>query len=268
MALAQIREDEATGSVAEAYARLRRTLGVPLVNFIWRHLATIDGALDFALPRVAQASPLIDATIPRVRQEADALVVEHRLGAALGSQVTLSPAVRDVIAVYDRGNCWNFLAMSVLAAARAGHERSSGAPPGEAGGGETAPAVPPMPRYEDLAPQLRAIVDRLGSVGPAARHVGHPSLWIHLGLWPDELIALEAPCAQLLASPAFARAYASFRGRGPALLGLQAPEPGSEALPGEQPIDCSIRLFRTLIAEMILVGRVLLHASPMRGMSN
>jgi len=43
-----ILETDATGKVAEIYADIRATLGVPVVNLIWRHLATIDGGLDFA----------------------------------------------------------------------------------------------------------------------------------------------------------------------------------------------------------------------------
>ena len=43
-----ITEKDATGEVAELYADIRQTLGVPLVNLIWRNLATIPGALAWA----------------------------------------------------------------------------------------------------------------------------------------------------------------------------------------------------------------------------
>ena len=38
-------EAAATGDVAAPFADIRATLGVGVVNLIWRHLATIDGAL-------------------------------------------------------------------------------------------------------------------------------------------------------------------------------------------------------------------------------
>jgi hypothetical protein len=40
-----ITEAAATGEIASIYADIRQVLGVDLVNLIWRHLATIDGAL-------------------------------------------------------------------------------------------------------------------------------------------------------------------------------------------------------------------------------
>ncbi|MEE1557508.1 MAG: hypothetical protein V1262_16425, partial [Alphaproteobacteria bacterium] len=43
-----IAEAEATGEVAALYADIRATLGVPVVNLIWRHLAIFPGALPWA----------------------------------------------------------------------------------------------------------------------------------------------------------------------------------------------------------------------------
>ena len=43
-----IAESEATGDIAELYSDIRATLGVPVVNLIWRHLATFPGALSWA----------------------------------------------------------------------------------------------------------------------------------------------------------------------------------------------------------------------------
>jgi hypothetical protein len=43
-----IAEANATGENAEIFADIRRVLGVDVVNLIWRHLATIPGALPRA----------------------------------------------------------------------------------------------------------------------------------------------------------------------------------------------------------------------------
>mgnify|MGYP000940811934 CR=1 FL=1 len=42
-----ITEKEAQGPVADFYEDIRSTLGVPVVNLIWRHLATIPGSLEW-----------------------------------------------------------------------------------------------------------------------------------------------------------------------------------------------------------------------------
>lgn len=41
-------EREVRGSTAEIFADIRRTLSVDVVNLIWRHLATMPGALERA----------------------------------------------------------------------------------------------------------------------------------------------------------------------------------------------------------------------------
>ena len=40
-----IAESSATGVTAEIFGDIRKTVGVQVVNLVWRHLATIDGAL-------------------------------------------------------------------------------------------------------------------------------------------------------------------------------------------------------------------------------
>ena len=43
-----ITEAAATGEIAAIFADIRRVLGVDVVNLIWRHLATIPGALPWS----------------------------------------------------------------------------------------------------------------------------------------------------------------------------------------------------------------------------
>ena len=42
-----IREDEATETIATIFADIRETLNVEVVNLVWRHLATMPGALEW-----------------------------------------------------------------------------------------------------------------------------------------------------------------------------------------------------------------------------
>src|ERR1700733_14799226 len=55
--LAEITEAEAVGEVATIYRRIKEVQGSPVVNLIWRHLATIEGALAWAWPLAEDARP-------------------------------------------------------------------------------------------------------------------------------------------------------------------------------------------------------------------
>ena len=46
--LPAVSESGATGEVAELYADIRETLNVSAINYVWRHIATIDGGLRWA----------------------------------------------------------------------------------------------------------------------------------------------------------------------------------------------------------------------------
>src|ERR1700730_3139585 len=63
---------EASGEIAELYEDLRVTLGVPFVNLIWRHLATIPGGLAWVWTLV---KPLyVSGELDRLSSEGSALV--------------------------------------------------------------------------------------------------------------------------------------------------------------------------------------------------
>ena len=63
-----VTEQNAEGQVAEIYQDIRATLGVPVVNLIWRHLATFPGALEWSW---ASIKPLYEENI--IHAEASAL---------------------------------------------------------------------------------------------------------------------------------------------------------------------------------------------------
>ena len=50
-----VTEAAATGETAAIFADIRQVLGVDVVNLIWRHLATIEGALPWAWGDAAAA---------------------------------------------------------------------------------------------------------------------------------------------------------------------------------------------------------------------
>ncbi len=66
MSLPELREADAPPAIAAIYAALRDATGVPQVNLIWRHAATLPGVLDWlwaqARPRWRRARPPARAT--------------------------------------------------------------------------------------------------------------------------------------------------------------------------------------------------------------
>ena len=255
--LAEIREDEARGDVAATYGEIRETLGVPVVNYIWRHIATIEGGLSWCWPRIREAAPSIHGMVPSVRKLADRLLERHDV--VLERPVPLPLGAMDVLDSYNRGNAWNFLSMALLAAARAGAAPNW---PGtrDAPGPERRLHVPPYPRAEDLSPPALASVATLSLAGPASGSGVRPSLWVHLGLWPDTLTGVERGVAPLLASGAFAAAWSDMQVESGRPLGL-APRP-PRTVGSAAPLDEAIRRFRSRIAEMVLVGRAMRRAQP------
>ena len=89
-------EAAATGDTADIFADIRATVGVRVVNLVWRHLATIDGALPWAW---AAVKPLY------LRGIADRAALGFRESMSLpqlGSLEGEQPAsVDDVLASYD-----------------------------------------------------------------------------------------------------------------------------------------------------------------------
>lgn len=257
--LPEVREDAADPATAAIYAEIRTTLGAPTVNYIWRHLATLPGELQACWTAVTTAAPYIRAALPAGAALRDRLIRDHALPDLTPD--SLPPGASDVIESYNRGNAWNLLSMTALAAARTSQAIDPTRP--------TAPAralpqiaPPPYPRDDQLTPETHAHIATLSQVGPAAPSGVRPSLWVHLGPWPDTLAALTPATAATLASPAFRAAHAELLQATPALLGLDLPPPAITAPPQERPADQAIRRFRSRIAEMVLIGRLLALGPP------
>ncbi len=137
--LAELPESAATGQMADLYADIRAVLGLPMVNLVYRNLATRPGVLEKCWAQlrpnyasataasagrelVALAAPEGVAALPRATVEAVGLTGEQaRLGLA-------------TLAAYRRSNSLNILGMFALL---------DGCPGG--GSAETAPPPEPVP---------------------------------------------------------------------------------------------------------------------------
>lgn len=210
-----IAEADATGEVAAVFVDIRATLGVQVVNLVWRHLATMPGALPacWAALRPAYAAGVVE----------DA-AAEFRAGLALPLLAPLGDVplgARDVMASYDRSNSMNLLAVLALIA------RMEGAPAGTAPRQARplpppGPALPPLPM--SLSPDLAARVVRLNLIGARDGGALMASMWRHLAQWPQVLAEAEAVLAPVDMAPVIAAALARAREAARAILPAMAPD--------------------------------------------
>ena len=117
--VAAIGESEARGAIAELYADIRATLGVPVVNLVWRHLASIDGALPWAwhAVRPAYLSGAVSHHAERLKAGLVLPALEPipaEVLTCLGLPPSQQQSIRQVLDSYDRSNPMNWLALSAL----------------------------------------------------------------------------------------------------------------------------------------------------------
>ena len=203
--LPEVHEGDAPPEIAAIYAGLRTAIGVPIVNLIWRHFATLPGVLPWAWETTRGA--IGSATVADGSARMVALV-RKAPGAglsAVGPALAALPAteqarVADVVRVYNRGNQVN---LQVLTAVRpfisTGGVQAAGARPATTIGAAAATvvaSVPPMPRMEGLPDAVRAEVTALAALHDPSAPV--PSLYRHLALWPDILSRCIRPWRRAL----------------------------------------------------------------------
>jgi hypothetical protein len=264
--LPEVQEAEAPPEIAAIYAGLRKAVGVPIVNLIWRHFATLPGVLPWAWE--STRGVIGSATVAEGAARMVALVRDapglglSAVGPALRALPTEERArVADVVRVYNRGNQVNLQVLSavrgLLSGAPAGGARPR--PDGEAPA-PVAASLPPLPRMDGLPGAVRAAVSALAALHDPSEPVV-PSLYRHLALWPEVLPPLREALAPRFADGRIVSLRAS-------LLGV-AEESAAALLPHLTPPgpfpaehrDAVLRVLAVfpgkLIAEMAAVGLVL-----------
>ena len=266
--LPEVHEAEAPPEAAAIYAGLREAVGVPIVNLIWRHFATLPGVLPWAWE--ATRGAIGSATVAEGADRMAALVrAAPGLGLpAVGPALEARPAeerarVVDVVRVYNRGNRVNLQVLSAVRRLIASGVPAGGGQPRAAGGvpaSVVSASVPPLPRMDDLPEAARAEVSALAALHDPADPVV-PSLYRHLALWPGILPPLREALAPLFAEGRVASLRDS-------LLGV-AEESAAALLPHLTPPgpfpaehrDAVLRVLAVfpgkLIAEMAAVGLML-----------
>ncbi len=263
--VAAIAELDATGETAVLFADIRAVYGVSVVNLVWRHLATIPGALGHVWGGLR---PLyVDGTIAReaaafraaLTVPAVAVVPDFVFGAA-GLDAAAMASVRQVMAAYDRTNAMALVALSAARARLAGGDGTAWCPGGVASEAGEALVLPPLVDLGAMAPATAALVVALNRMGARSEAPVLASMYRNLAHWPGFLAVAWGVLAPLHADGRLGGAI----GDGLALAGVRAAGlplvAGVPALdPGLVPrVDAAIALFTgDAIARMLVVTRVL-----------
>ncbi|MDO9058628.1 MAG: hypothetical protein Q7U92_06350, partial [Bradyrhizobium sp.] len=161
-------ETEATGEISDIYADIRTTLDTSVVNLIWRHLATMPGALSWAWsalrplylgPAVAHAESIRGSLkLPDMSG-----ISKDALRAAGIDQAALTD-IRNVLDSYHHTNA---LALGVLSALLEHYDPSAAEPipPSDIVPVSVPTELPPLPPMQSLSPELQRLIRELNEFG-------------------------------------------------------------------------------------------------------
>jgi len=194
--VAAIAEVDASGETAHIYAEIRETLGI--VNLIWRHLATIDGALNWAwsaLGPVYASGALVEPT-DSLRRSAHSLLqpverVPEEVLRSLGLSDNTCHAIIDIVDSYDRSNATNLIATTALlqrvAAMSSVADIADSTVPDTTTVKPTFKTLLPILAMTDLDASTAALVERLNGLCSTHDRPVLVSIYRHLGHWPAYL---------------------------------------------------------------------------------
>lgn len=251
--LPAITEAQASGSIADLFADIRATVGVRVVNLVWRHLATMEGALPWAW---AAVKPLYLAGLPDAAMAAFHRTMElPRLGSLAGDE----PASVDaVLASYDHSNTINLFALGALRAWLNGQAAGEGgiAP----GPRKAAPdlQLPKLASEEDVDAATWALVLRLNRFGDEPRPLILASMYRHLAHAPAFLQRVEGALAPVAADGSLRRAILENRQTAAILASTLARSISAERPAHADAIEKAVGLFVDhAIGKMVTICRAI-----------
>lgn len=273
--LRELPEAEVSGNALNIYAEIKSLCGVPMVALIYRHLATIPGALEWAwaLLRPVMVAGLVQERAWELAGRADIPPTPSIPRAALrvaGIMATDETTIAAVLDAYDRANPINILAVRCLSLHLHGLAGNATDCPGVRHW--CAPRVlaplPAMISPQNMDPAVRELVLLLTNRGESKASRIWPSLYRHLARWPNmlgfaavivtpEFPAIDAAAGRLREEVVLAAAE---------LTRLMAPPPNIDppiAAHREQLLS-AIDSFTLRIPEMVVIGGLLRRAMPAR----
>ena len=189
-----ITERNAHGSVADFYEDIRSTLKVPVVNLIWRHLATIPGSLEWCWsslkPSYESNAVNVEASVLRdkVYTSVDTTLTEFCLQSAGISNTDLN-SIKVVLHSYYRSNAMNLVSLSALRSKLNGLDSTNDVTLTKMKGVVTCISVdgnmPPLIPLCDMPNHVKDLVIEINKIGGREKIL--PSMYRHLANWPSFL---------------------------------------------------------------------------------
>ena len=186
-----ITEKEAQGPVADFYEDIRSTLGVPVVNLIWRHLATIPGSLEWCWTSLKPSyeSGAVDAEASilktRVSVSADNILSKFCLESVGLSNDDLN-SIKVVLNSYYRSNAMNLVSLSALVMKLNGPVQTNDTPSSKTSVARISNSIEGQMPYliplDDMPSHVRDLVIAINKIG--GREEILPSMYRHLANWP------------------------------------------------------------------------------------
>jgi hypothetical protein len=186
--LSELPADKATGQIKDIYEAIEAALGVRLVNLVYRHLATVPGALEWAWYTVGapfqagvfaeRSKALIPANTAKPQRQ-----ISPRSEGLSSSEAGQVIATLDA---YNRANPMNALSLRVIALAlEAG--RPAIACSFDRPAPVSLPELLPMAPLDQMEPGTRDLMQRLARLTTGGDSKIVPSLFRHFAPWPGLL---------------------------------------------------------------------------------
>jgi len=181
--LAELPEQAATGENAAIYDALRQSLGVPMVNLVFRHMATVPACLPWAW---ACLSPVYANEAIHSAGAAMAAVVKGPATPVSRDMAGMPlAAIIDTLDAYIRANPINCIGLGLLERALEGQDAIPLLATARPATVKPIPAILPM---ADLAQLPQSTLDDLRRAATALHRAEGPvipSLLRHFASWPD-----------------------------------------------------------------------------------
>lgn len=265
--LAEITTDAATGEIARIYGEIRRLTGGPLVALIYRHLATMPGALEAVWHC---AAPLLETGELQTRAWE---IASHAWSGNVPAPSAgvreirgeLRVHARNVIDAYNRSNPVNYMIVCAIRAAATRVQSRIDPPRGETV--SRTPWSPPsriesiasIPALDAMSAQARVMVEPFAKSAGDGAPMLIPTLYRHIAHWPALLSMAAGEVAPRLERGEFAQAIRTAR----TALGDAATHMARDHAVVADPllttpaITAVFERFSEVIPEMIVVGNFL-----------
>jgi hypothetical protein len=208
--ISTIAEKDAAPSVAAIFADIKVTLGVPFVNLIWRHLATIPDGLEmtWSLAKPLYSSKVLNESARTIRLQSTLVDRLSPWPDSVRAALGLSPQDKSEIVLlledYGHANSRALLILSYLYASLTAQSSTLSqddldvAQPLaqidpfaqlENNNETTIKPARPLPAPAEMTAEVAKLVKILNTFGESMPSPAEPSLYRHLSYWPSFLAA-------------------------------------------------------------------------------